>query len=88
MLWWEVGLNIWSSVWPFLAEKAKKYNNVRKTIKKNSLMCAQQGTQLQSEERSIMVITRRGEYTAPEKAPHLPPHDEDDDNSSNGGGGF
>ena len=23
---------------------------------------------------------RRGEYTTPEKTPHLPPHDKDDDN--------
>ena len=32
-----------------------------------------------------MVITRRGEYTTPEKAPHLPPHDEDNDNNNKDG---
>ena len=30
-----------------------------------------------------MVSTRRGEYTTPEKTPHLPPHDEDNDNNNN-----
>jgi hypothetical protein len=38
-----------------------------------------------------MVSTRRGEYTTPEKTPHLPPHDEDDDdnnNNNNGGEGI
>ena len=35
-----------------------------------------------------MVSTRRGEYTTPEKTPHLPPHDEDDGNSSKGGEGI
>jgi hypothetical protein len=34
-----------------------------------------------------MVSTRRGKYTTPEKAPHLPHHNEDHNNSSNGGEG-
>ncbi len=43
----------------------------------------------QSEERSIMVSTRCGEYTPPEKTPPLPlpPPDKDDDNNNNGGEG-
>jgi hypothetical protein len=69
-----------------------------KTVKKitccartrNTKFCCER-TALQSERSIIMVSTRCGKYTMPEKTPPLPPRDNDnddkDDNSNNGGGG-